>query len=68
MYFDDKFDKANDFFRSARHDIADEKYQMCSFHIHQACENYYYSIRLAFTLRSSTQQNLTKLAASIKGH
>ncbi|GAB6010183.1 HEPN domain-containing protein [Dysgonomonas reticulitermitis] len=67
-YFDDKFDKANDFLRSARHDISDEKYQMCSFHIHQACENYYYSIRLAFTLRSSKQHNLTKLAASVKGH
>lgn len=68
QYFNDKFENANDFLRSARYDIKDEKYKMCSFHLHQACENYYYAIRLSFTLRSNKQHNLSKLMASVKRH
>ncbi len=65
-YFDEKFETANDFLRSAKYDIKDEKYKMCSFHLHQACENYYYSIRLTFTLRSNKQHNLSKLSSSVR--
>lgn len=67
-YFNEKFENANDFLRSAGYDIKDEKYKMCSFHLHQATENLYYAIRLAFTLRSNKQHNLAKLSASVKGH
>ncbi len=65
-YFDEKFETANDFLRSAMYDKKDEKYKMCSFHLHQACENYYYAIRLSFTLRNNKQHNLSKLSASVK--
>lgn len=34
--------------------------------LHQACENYYYAIRLSFTLRNNKQHNLSKLLASVK--
>jgi len=64
-YFNDKFENANDFLRSAKYDEKDGKYKMCSFHLHQACENYYYAIRLTFTLRSNKQHNLSKLTASV---
>jgi len=65
-YFNEKFETANDFLRSAMHDKKDERYKMCSFHLHQACENYYYAIRLSFTLRNNKQHNLSKLSASVK--
>ncbi len=39
---------------------------MSSFNLHQACENYYYAIRLAFTLKSNKQHNLSKLSSSVK--
>lgn len=65
-YFEEKFETANDFLRSARYDRNDEKYKMCSFHLHQACENYYYAIRLTFTLRSNKQHNLSKLSESTR--
>ncbi|MGL4325987.1 MAG: HEPN domain-containing protein [Tannerellaceae bacterium] len=65
-YFGEKFETANDFLRSAKYDRNDEKYKMCSFHLHQACENYYYAIRLTFTLRSNKQHNLSKLSESTR--
>lgn len=65
-YFDEKFEIGNDFLRSAMYDKNDEKYKMCSFHLHQACENYYYAIRLAYTLRNDKQHNLTKLSSSVR--
>lgn len=61
-YFDDKFEKANDFLDGARFYYEKEKYKMASFHLHQACENYYYTIRLSFTLRNNKQHNLSKLS------
>lgn len=65
-YFDDKFEKANDFLDGARFYYEKEKYKMASFHLHQACENYYYTIRLSFTLRNNKQHNLSKLSGSTK--
>lgn len=64
-YFNDNFERANDFLRSARYDEKDEKYKMCSFHLHQACESYYDSIRLSFTLNNPKQHNLAKLASAV---
>lgn len=66
-YFNDKFVRATSFMRSANHDYNDKDFRMASFHLHQACENYYYAIRLVFTLKSNKQHNLTKLSSSVKG-
>lgn len=37
------------------------EYKMVSFMFYQACENYYYTIRLSFILRNNKQHNLSKL-------
>lgn len=66
-YFNDKFDKGNDFLEQAKFAYQREKYVMASFQLHQACENYYYAIRLTFTLKSNKQHNLSKLTASVSG-
>ena len=65
-YFDEKFETANDFLRSAMYDRKDEKYKMCSFHLHQTCENYFYALRLVHTLKKSKQHNLSKLLGSTR--
>ncbi len=65
-YFKDKFSRGNSFFRSANHDYNDLDFRMASFHLHQACENYYYAIRLVFTQQNNKQHNLSKLGASVK--
>lgn len=65
-YFDDKFEKGNFFFDDAIANNKKERYQMSSFYLHQACENYIYAIRLVFTLENPKQHNLTKLLNSVK--
>jgi len=64
-YFDDKFESANEFLFLAKMAAKEEMYKKASFLLHQACENYYYSIRLTFTLRSNKQHNLSKLTGSV---
>lgn len=63
-YFDEKFERANSFLRSAGHDYDDGDYRMCSFHLHQTCENLFYALRLVYTLKNSKQHNLSKLLGS----
>ncbi len=48
-YFEQKFNKGNSFLDQALYGVSREDYVMASFLLHQATENYYYSIRLAFT-------------------
>lgn len=67
-YFNDKFQSVNEFLFLARVAAKEEMYKKAAFNLHQACENYYYSIRLAFTMRSNKQHNLSKLSASVKRH
>ena len=67
-YFEQKFKKADEFLENAKFNYSKEWYVMASFMLHQATENYYYSIRLAFTLKSNKQHNLAKLSASVKRH
>ena len=66
-YFDEKFQRANGFLQTSKL-IYDnmQDYRLCSFNLHQACENYYYAIRLSFTLRNNKQHNLSKLSGSTK--
>lgn len=68
QYFDEKFTNANGFLKHAQYAYKDEDYKMGSFFLHQACENYYYALRLVFTQRSNKQHHLTKLASSVKRH
>lgn len=65
-YFNDKFEKGNFFLDDARTNTERGRYEMASFHLHQACENFYYAIRLTFTLRNNKQHNLSKLASSVR--
>lgn len=65
-YFNEKFERANSFLGYTDDALRKNDYKMASFFLHQACENYYYAIRLVYTLRSNKQHNLTKLTASVK--
>lgn len=67
-YFNDKFKNASNFLKYAVIAEKETDYKEASFFLHQACENYYYAIRLSFTLRSSKQHNLSKLTTSVKRH
>lgn len=67
-YFDEKFKKGNGFLKGANFHYGEEDYILSSFNLHQACENYYYAIRLTFTLRNNKQHNLSKLSTSVKRH
>jgi uncharacterized protein len=67
-YFDEKFENGINFLDDAGYNYKKGTYKMASFMLHQATENYYYAIRLAFTLRNNKQHNLAKLSASVKGH
>lgn len=63
-YFEEKFTYAGDFLDDAIYDCTKNKLKIAAFHLHQACENYFYSIRLVFTLKKSKQHNLSKLLDS----
>lgn len=65
-YFDEKFQSANEFLHTAKLIYKEEYYKMGSFLLHQACENYYYAIRLTFTLQNNKQHNLSKLSSATK--
>lgn len=65
-YFDERFQTANEFLHTAKLIYKEEYYKRASFQLHQACENYYYAIRLTFTLRNNKQHNLSKLSYSTK--
>ena len=51
-----------------KYDKNDERYKICSFHLHQACENYYNSIILTFTLYSPKEHSLITLSGRAKTH
>lgn len=65
-YYSEKFVNASEFLTMAKSAYKEEFYKNASFQLHQACENYYYAIRLAFTLKSNKQHNLSKLSSSVK--
>lgn len=65
-YFNDKFHSANVFLKNAKFNYQENEYKMVSFMLHQACENYYHTIRLSFNLRSNKQHNLARLSSSVK--
>ena len=65
-YFDEKFQSAQNKLKLAKYAANEELYKDSIFLLHQACENYYYAIRLSFTLRNNKQHNLSKLSGSVK--
>lgn len=65
-YFNEKLNEANEFLVDTINAYNRENYKRASFYLHQACENYYYAIRLTFTLRNNKQHNLSKLSSSTK--
>ncbi|WP_075557480.1 HEPN domain-containing protein [Parabacteroides timonensis] len=65
-YFKEKLNEANEFLVDTINAYNRENYKRASFYLHQACENYYYAIRLTFTLRNNKQHNLSKLSSSTK--
>lgn len=60
-YFKDKFGRASSFLKGASFYFSEEDYKMSSFHLHQACENSFQTIRLVHTLTNPKQHNLSKL-------
>lgn len=60
-YFEEKFKKSLLFIDAAYHFIGIKEYVMTSFMLHQACENFFYTLRLVHTLKNSKQHNLSKL-------
>ena len=67
-YFAEKYHRAQLFLDQARFMYDRKEFVMSSFNLHQACENYYYAIRLVFTLASNKQHNLSKLSSSVKSY
>lgn len=65
-YFKEKFERADGFIMGAKYAYSVQDYKMASFMLHQACENFYYAIRLVFTQRNSKQHNLARLSSSVK--
>lgn len=65
-YFEEKLVRATSFFKGVRFYYDDHDFRMCSFHLHQTCENLFYATRLVFTLKNSKQHNLVKLLGSVR--
>lgn len=65
-YFDEKFESAQNKLKLAKYAAAETLYKDSIFLLHQSCENFYYAIRLSFTLRNNKQHNLSKLSSSVK--
>lgn len=65
-YFEEKYSNANEFMNLARDSYNRGNYKMSSFNLHQTCENYYYAIRLTFTLDNPKRHNLAKLSSFVK--
>ncbi len=65
-YFNEKFNRANGFLKGVGFYYSEKDYQLASFNLHQACENYYYALRLVYTQQNNKQHNLSKLLKSVK--
>ena len=69
VYFSEKSKRADSFLELAVYAYNTQKdYKMTSFQLHQAAENYFYAIKLTYTLKNSKQHNLLKLWQACRGH
>ncbi|MFT4224311.1 HEPN domain-containing protein [Dysgonomonas sp.] len=64
-YFNENFEKANNFLDDGYYNYRKGTYKMTSFMLHQACESCYDAIRLTFTLNNPKQHNLSKMASAV---
>lgn len=60
-YFEEKLNEANEFLLDTTNTYNRGNYKRASFYLHQACENFFYALRLVYTLKNSKQHNLSKL-------
>lgn len=67
-YYNERFERGNEFLLGAIFYNEQGLHKMASFNLHQACENYYNSIILTFTLYSPKEHSLIKLSARVKTH
>lgn len=67
-YYNERFERGNEFLLGAIFYNEQGLHKMASFNLHQACENYYNSIILTFTLYSPQEHSLIKLSARAKTH
>ena len=67
-YYNERFERGNEFLLGAIFYNEQGLHKMASFNLHQACENYYSSIILTFTLYSPKEHSLIKLSARAKTH
>lgn len=67
-YYNERFERGNEFLLGAIFYNEQGLPKMASFNLHQACENYYNSIILTFTLYSPKEHSLIKLSARAKTH
>lgn len=65
-YFEDKYTNGNEFFLGAKFYFGQELYKKASFMLHQACENFYLSVILTYTLYSPKEHNLNELSGKAK--
>ena len=59
-YYNERFERGNEFLLGAIFYNEQGLHKMASFNLHQACENYYNSIILTFTLYSPKEHSLIK--------
>lgn len=67
-YFDDKFATACSFIRSTHHAYNDKDYKIASFYLHQACEHFYRTVILTFTLYGDKTHDLEFFSKTAKSH
>ena len=67
-YYNERFERGNEFLLGAIFYNEQGLHKMASVLLHEACENYYNSIILTFTLYSPKEHSLIKLSARAKTH
>lgn len=67
-YFDDKFDKANQFLKGVGFYCEDGDCKMASFHLHQSAENFLRTIPMVFILYGHKSHDLSELMNAAKKH
>lgn len=65
-YFNFKFDWANSFLIGKERWMQEKKCNISSYLLQQAAENYFYTMRLVFTLKNSKEHNLANLLNSTR--
>ncbi|MCD8079365.1 MAG: HEPN domain-containing protein [Bacteroides sp.] len=67
-YFRKKFPVGQEFINLAKDSYRRENYVISSFNLHQACENFYRTVLLTFTLYTEKGHDLESLASKVKIH